>query len=208
VGTKSGALLLRPSPPHYLYWGDSHIHLAVSQDLVTFNTTVDTFIAPRVGGFDDGLVEAGPSPQLLSDGNYIFFHNSASASNNAYHAEYVILNGTHPDAPYLERAQAPILSPLYDFELGVAPAECNVANVVFLECVRLRVAREWPRAASSPPRWAAPPSHAPHARFPSPVPRLDRAVAPVDGQADTFDVWFGGSDAVVSTARFKVTRNF
>ena len=80
-------------------------------------------------------MEAGPSPQLLSDGNYIFFHNSAAASNNAYHAEYVILNGTHPDAPYLERAQQPILSPLYDFELGVAPAECNVANVVFLECV-------------------------------------------------------------------------
>jgi hypothetical protein len=135
VGTKSGALLLRPAPPHYLYWGDSHIHLAVSQDLVHFNTTVDSFIAPRSGSFDDWLVEAGPSPQLLSDGNYVFFHNSAAASNNAYHAEYVILNGTHPDAPYLERAQQPILSPLYDFELGAAPAECNVANVVFLECV-------------------------------------------------------------------------
>ena len=195
AGTKSGALLIRPAPPHYLYWGDSHIHLAVSQDLVNFTTTQDTFIATRPGMFDDGLVEAGPSPQLLSDGNYIFFHNSASASGNAYHAEYVILNGTHPDAPYLQRAQQPILAPLYDFETGAAPAECNVPNVVFLECVS--AAR---RNSLPPPLRTTLTQHTRHA--PS---YLCRAVAPVDGQKDTFDVWFGGSDAVVSTARFTVT---
>jgi len=136
-GTKSGALLIRPSPPHYLYWGDSHIHLAVSNDLVNFTTTNPDFIVPRGNNFDSYLVEAGPSPQLLSDGNYVFFHNSAG--NGGYHAEYVILNGTHPDSAYLQRADTPLLSPTYDFEKGVAPAECNVANVVFLEVRSLSV---------------------------------------------------------------------
>jgi hypothetical protein len=133
-GTKSGALLIRDAPPHYLYWGDSHIHLAVSQDLVNFTTIVPDFITPRSDSFDNGLVEAGPSPQRLSTGDYIFFHNSADG-RDAYHAEYVILNGTHPEAPFLQRAMEPLLSPLYNFELGQAPAECNVPNVVFLECV-------------------------------------------------------------------------
>ena len=32
------------------------------------------------------------------------------------------------------------------------------------------------------------------------------AAAPVAGEPDTFDVWFGGSDAVVGTARVKVVK--
>jgi predicted GH43/DUF377 family glycosyl hydrolase len=80
-------------------------------------------------------------------------------------AEYVILNGTDP-TQILQRAQTPLLSPTRIWETGTAPAECNVANVVFLE-----------------------------------------AAAPAtDGTPNTFDVWFGGSDAVVGTARITVTK--
>jgi hypothetical protein len=32
------------------------------------------------------------------------------------------------------------------------------------------------------------------------------AATPVDGMVDTFDVYFGGSDAVIGTARFTVTK--
>jgi predicted GH43/DUF377 family glycosyl hydrolase len=63
----------------------------------------------------------------------------------------------------LQRADAPLLTPTFDWELGQAPAECNVACVIFLE-----------------------------------------AVAPVQGLVDTFDVYFGGSDAVVGTARVQI----
>lgn len=131
---------------------------------MNFTTVQDLYIATRPSMFDSELVEAGPTPQLLSTGDYVFFHNSAGTGG--YHAEYAIIDGEKPDAPPLQRAQEPLLSPIYDFELGTAPAECNVANVVFLE-----------------------------------------AVAPVDGMVDTFDVFFGGSDAVVSTARVSVTKN-
>jgi predicted GH43/DUF377 family glycosyl hydrolase len=122
---------------------------------------IDSYIASRPGYFDSGLVEAGPSPQLLSDGNYVQFHNSEDAQN-CYHAEFAIINGTDP-THVLQRADAPLLTPTFAWELGQAPAECNVACVVFLE-----------------------------------------AVAPVDGMLDTFDVWFGGSDAVVGTARVQI----
>ena len=161
-----GTASLDSSPPHYLYWGDSNIRLAVSNDLVTFTNINMTFITPRSGDYDDALVEAGPLPMKLSDGNYIFFHNSNHIAPYGYHPEFVILNGTDP-TQILQRANEFLLAPTRDWEVGAAPAACNVGNVVFLE-----------------------------------------AVAEVDGEVDTFDVWFGGSDTVVGTARFKVTRNF
>lgn len=162
-GTKSGALLVRAAPPHYLYWGAGHIALAVSDDLATFSTVNASFVAPREGRFDDALVEAGPAPQRLSNGNYIFFFNSANTTHECYNAEWLILDGKDPSV-ILARADVALLSPTRAWELGVAPAECNVPCVVFLE-----------------------------------------AVAPVDGLRDAFDVWFGGADAVVGTARVQVT---
>ena len=161
---KSAALLLRDAPPHYLYQGDSHIALWTTTDLYNYTKVTPDFIVPRADGFDSALVEAGPPPLRLSTGDYVFFHNSANVSMNCYHPEYVILSGADPSV-IVQRAAAPLLSPTRDWELGSAPAECNVACVVFLE-----------------------------------------AAAPVDGLVDTFDVWFGGSDAVIGTARVKVTK--
>ena len=167
VGSKSGALLLRDAPPHYLIWGAGTIALATSDDLVTWTTINDRFIEARAGGFDDVLVESGPNPFLLSSGAYVFFHNSMNSSTGydggrPYNPEWVILNGTNV-SHIVQRADAPMLSPVEGWEWGTAPFECNVGAVAFLE-----------------------------------------AAAPVDGEVDTFDLWFGGSDAVVGTARVKV----
>ena len=160
---KSAALLLMPNPPHFLYQGDSNIQLWSTHDLYNYTLLNSSFITPRENMFDSRLCEAGPPPLLLSDGNYIFFHNSANQSN-AYHPGFVILNGADP-TQILQRSSSSILSPTRDWEIGSYPAECNVPNVVFLE-----------------------------------------AAAPVDGMVDNFDVWFGGSDAVIGTARFSVTK--
>jgi len=129
--TKSGALLVRPQPPHYLYWGAGTIALAVSTDLVDFSTVNASFISARPGSFDSMIVEAGPPPLLLRDGNIIFFHNSdnASAVNpgdfGSYNAGWVILNGTDP-SQILQRSNEPLLSPTFGWEFGLAPWECNV----------------------------------------------------------------------------------
>lgn len=74
----------------------------------------------------------------------------------------MILNGTDP-TQILQRSTEPLLTPSFGWEQGVAPFECNVHRVVFLE-----------------------------------------AAAPVEGMVDTFDVWYGGADAVVGTARIAV----
>ena len=74
---KSGALLIRDAPPHYLLWGDQSVHLATSDDLVTFRTVNNSLLRTRAGGFDGVLVEAGPPPLRLRDGNYLFIFNSA-----------------------------------------------------------------------------------------------------------------------------------
>jgi len=127
---KSGALLVRENPPHYLYWGDSEITVATSNDLLNW-TNQHVFIAPRKDSFDSGLCESGPPPMILSTGDYIFFHNSAN--NTGYHPEWAIIDGANP-LKLLQRASAPLLSPpMFPWAVGTAPELCNVPNVIFLE---------------------------------------------------------------------------
>lgn len=168
--SKSGALLVRDAPPHYLIWGAGTIALATSDDLVTFTTVNASFITTRADSFDTLLVEAGPPPLRLKDGNYVFFHNSANHSSpgssdfGSYNPGWVILSGSDPSV-ILARSSSPLLSPSFGWERGEVPYECNVHNVTFLE-----------------------------------------AAAAVQGATeDVFDVWFGGADAVIGTARVEVT---
>jgi len=129
--SKSGALLVRDEPPHYLYWGDTSITVATSNDLVNW-TNREVFIAPRADNFDSQLVESGPPPMRLSTGDYIFFHNSAD-NNTAYHPEFVIINGSDPTA-IVQRATKPLLAPeMFPWAVGTTPNLCNVPNVIFLE---------------------------------------------------------------------------
>jgi beta-1,2-mannosidase len=131
-GSKSGAILLRPSPPHYLMWGDSEIRWATSTDLITWNASAaNVLLAPRNTSFDSQLVESGPPPLLLSTGDYLFLHNSANTSL-AYHVSWAILDGQDP-TNVLARASQPLLSPTLPWQIGAPPALCNVPNVVFLE---------------------------------------------------------------------------
>jgi beta-1,2-mannosidase len=77
--SKSGALLIRDEEggPHYLIWGDNHLTLARSDDLLHFTNSDGPFISARSDHFDSVLVEAGPPPLKMADGNYLFFYNSA-----------------------------------------------------------------------------------------------------------------------------------
>lgn len=77
--SKSGALIFRDEEegPHYLIWGDNYLTFASSSDLINFTNKPGKWIEPRQSHFDSYLVESGPPPLKLSDGNYLFFYNSA-----------------------------------------------------------------------------------------------------------------------------------
>jgi predicted GH43/DUF377 family glycosyl hydrolase len=136
--SKSGALLIRDSPPHYLLWGDSSIRIAQSNDLLTWPEDGGSILlSPRTDSFDSRLVESGPPPLRLSDGNYLFFYNSAQVGwpddpATTYNVGWLILDGNDPSV-ILQRSEEPLMRPKFAYEIGASPYACNVPNVVFLE---------------------------------------------------------------------------
>jgi predicted GH43/DUF377 family glycosyl hydrolase len=83
-------------------------------------------------------VESGPPPMQLSDGNYLFFHNSWSFNRTqyavaGYQPAWVVINGSDP-THIIARAPQPLWSPQRQpWMEGKAPWTCNVDNVAFLE---------------------------------------------------------------------------
>ena len=91
----------------------------------------------RADSFDSQLVEAGPPPLALANGDLLFFYNSAQVGwpkdlSTAYHVGWVILDGADPTV-IKARSAEPLLGPVHPWEQGVAPYACNAPNVVFLE---------------------------------------------------------------------------
>ena len=139
--SKSAALLLRPSPPHYLLWGDHTIRIAQSDDPAVWPDIGEVLLEVRDDSWDSQLVESGPPPLQLTSGDYLFFYNSAtigwpSAAGSAYHPGWVILDKDDPTI-IKQRSQEPLMGPAYAWEEGIAPYTCNVPNVIFLEAARV-----------------------------------------------------------------------
>ncbi|MHB1921232.1 MAG: glycoside hydrolase family 130 protein [Chitinophagaceae bacterium] len=135
--SKSGAILTyldngkliakKINGKYWMYWGDSNIYLAQSEDLIHWTPLEDTsgklqiLLAPRPGFFDSRLVEAGPSPIYTKSG-ILFIYNSMNLAKGgdstlpagAYSAGQVWIdpkdptrvmdrtnhNFIHPDKPY------------------------------------------------------------------------------------------------------------
>ncbi|KAH3731698.1 family 43 glycosylhydrolase [Pelomyxa schiedti] len=136
-GSKSGALLIRESGPHYLFWGAGEVRVTTSKDPTVWPSIGDMFLQPRADNFDSQGVESGPPPLLLSDGNYFFIYNSWNNTwptdpTAEYHPAWVILDGTTPST-IIQRASEPFMHPTQAWEQGVYPYTCNAPRVVFVE---------------------------------------------------------------------------
>ena len=137
-GSKSGALLLRDSGPDFLFWGDKAIRVCNSTNPTKWPADGGVvFLETRADYFDSQLVESGPPPLTLLNGDYIFFYNSAmlgwpSTPGSAYHPGWVILDRDDPTV-IKQRSNVPLLTPEFAWELGDLPYTCNAPNVVFLE---------------------------------------------------------------------------
>jgi predicted GH43/DUF377 family glycosyl hydrolase len=135
--SKSGALLIRPEgAPHFLFWGDTNISIATTYNFYNYTDTATFVVSTRSDFFDSALVEAGPPPLQLSDGNHIFLYNSARVSSIPnpkpgwdleYNVGYVIVNASLKSSTLpvvVERSSSPIFSPVLGWEL------CDTASMV------------------------------------------------------------------------------
>jgi len=145
--SKSGALLIRddfPSSSHYLLYGDSSVanglQWATSSDLTHWTEQSGVWLPERKDNFDSTLVEAGPMPLPLSDGNYLFIYNSARCCypskkpgwNIQYNVGWAILDKNDP-VKILQRSSSPLMTPTTPWETGDSPYLGLTPNVIFLQ---------------------------------------------------------------------------
>ncbi len=160
--SKAGAILTervgdrliakRVNGTYWMYWGESNIYAATSDDLISWSpveetdetkrefdelrghTTFKIVFGPREGEFDSYLVEPGP-PAILTEHGIVFLYNSRNDPENGdedyppgtYAAGQVLLN---PDNPLevLDRTETPFLIPDRPYEITG-----QVNNVCFIE---------------------------------------------------------------------------
>lgn len=151
--SKSAAIIFRDHLPHYLLWGDESICLAYTWDLVHYTPTNSCILTTRHDHFDSELVESGPEPLLMADGNLLFIYNSARKYNDTtpnpewnlqYNVGWAVLSGVDPRV-VVARSEVPILSPVLPWEtcnnasgvVGLTP------NVVFIEGAKPLGPNQW-----------------------------------------------------------------
>jgi len=125
--TKSGAILpIKVNGKYVMYFGDSSIWIAYSDDLVHWSADRgDVVLSQRRNNFDGRLVEPGPPPMLTEEG-ILLIYNGASWEKG-YSVGWVVFSKEDPTR-VVKRAEEPILEPEKVWEkLGQVP------NVVFAE---------------------------------------------------------------------------
>ncbi|MFT4204833.1 MAG: glycoside hydrolase family 130 protein [Chitinophagaceae bacterium] len=144
-----GRLVITQVKGKYLmYWGERHVYMATSADLINWEPLVDDrgelveLISPRKGYFDSRLTECGPPAVLTKDG-IVLMYNGKNAENdedadknytlNSYCAGQVLFDKTNP-TKVLARLDKPFLKPEAYFEKsGQYPA-----GTVFIEGLVLK----------------------------------------------------------------------
>ena len=126
---------------YWMYWGEVHIGLATSVDLIHW-TPVEgpdgapvVLLAPRMDHFDSALPEVGPPPVLTSDGILLLYNGKNAAqegdahlSPGAYSAGQALFDAADPSR-ILHRTDEPFFRPERPWERAGQYA----AGTTFLE---------------------------------------------------------------------------
>ncbi|HEX6845653.1 MAG TPA: glycoside hydrolase family 130 protein [Chitinophagaceae bacterium] len=110
-----------------MYWGDTDIFLAVSDDLIHWVPVVtennsETIFGPRAKMFDSDLVEPGP-PAMLTDKGIVLIYNSrnvmskgdTSLAEGTYAASQILLDKNNP-TKVIDRMETYFIKPDKPFE--------------------------------------------------------------------------------------------
>ena len=113
------------------------LRYATSTDMVTW-TDRGFFQRGRPGMWDAHGMAAGPPPQQLTTGDYVYFYNTdagvGSGDKPPYHrcqVGWLVMDRDDP-SKVIARGAAPLLSPLAPWELGLA-ADYNTNGVIFAD---------------------------------------------------------------------------
>jgi predicted GH43/DUF377 family glycosyl hydrolase len=152
LASKSGAIVTEPSakdPSRYviakihgkylMYWGETAIHAATSDDLVNWNPvtrqdgSLRELVKPRPGFFDSTLVEVGPAAIRTKYGIVVLYNGrnghgvvaDRRYGQGTYCGGQVLFDGRDPYMP-AARLDEPYFRPLADFERKGQYAEGTV----------------------------------------------------------------------------------
>jgi len=134
------AIAVKINGKYWMYWGDTNIFLASSDDLIhwtpmeTNEKRLRTVFGPRNGKFDSDLVEPGP-PAMLTDSGIVLIYNSrnvpakgdTSLAEGTYAASQILLDKNDP-VDVLQRMDAYFIKPDKPYEVSG-----QVNQVCFLE---------------------------------------------------------------------------
>lgn len=124
--SKSGAIIPQKiNGKYYMYFGDSAIYLASSNNLKDWQVNYSPVLSPRSMNFDNRLVEPGPPPLITNEG-ILLFYNSADFSG-IYRVGAALFDINNPEK-LIKRTDKPIFEPEQSWEKNG-----QVPNVVFFE---------------------------------------------------------------------------
>lgn len=150
--SKSGSIICRHSGnkliatkvnnKYWMYWGDTDIFLATSEDLINWEPVVDdngsikTIFGPRKGYFDSELIEPGPPAIITSDGIWMIYNSrnhdewgDTSLPEGTYAAGQILFDINDPEK-VLARSEEYFFKPENDYEITG-----QVGNVCFIEAL-------------------------------------------------------------------------
>lgn len=134
-------VIARINGKYWMYWGESFVNLASSDDLIHWQPATDAngrilkIMTPRKGYFDSMLTECGP-PAIVTDKGIILFYNGKNSPSNgdkaygggAYCAGQALFSLTNM-TQLVDRLDHPFFYPEADFEKSGQYA----AGTVFIE---------------------------------------------------------------------------
>lgn len=137
------AIAIKINGKYYMYWGDTDIFLAVSDDLIHWTVVRDdngktkTIFGPRSRKFDSRLVEPGP-PAMLTEKGIVLIYNSMNAEPNGdtslaqgtYAASQILFDKNDP-TKVIDRMETYFMKPEKSYEItGQVNYVCFVEGLV------------------------------------------------------------------------------
>ncbi len=143
---KGSPVAVKVNGKYWMYWGDTNIFLASSDDLVNWSpieekdSVLQIVFGPRVGKFDSELVEPGPAA-MQTDSGIVLIYNSrnvlakgdTSLPEGTYAAGQILFDKNNP-AKVIDRSEHYFIKPDKPYEItGQVNEVCFVEGLVYFK---------------------------------------------------------------------------